>query len=42
MILPVAEKFFWVKVTKSRILTIAFKKYGNVEVTNARSLLQRI
>ena len=33
---------FWVKVTKSRNLTFAYKKYGNVEVMNACSLQQLI
>ena len=42
MILSVGEKFVEVKVTKSRISMFAFKKYGNVELMNARSLLQRI
>ena len=34
--------FFWVKETESRNLTFEFKKYGNVEIISARSLLQRI
>ena len=42
LIITVGDKFFLLKVTESRNLTFAFKKYGNVEVINARSLLQRI